>query len=287
MAKSESHKLGEFIGAFFEETMKKPVRELAEKHNLFFDSSGKRKARKGKKVTWVDINGSNHDLDFVIEKNGNENIIGEPVAFIELAWRSYTRHSKNKAQEIAGAINPICEKYKLCKPFKGAILSGVFTESSINQLRNDDFHVLYIPFKKIAQAFNTNGLNIDFDEKTKETDIKKMFNAVSKKSNKKKLELVRKELLKTCNPEIMQFITELESSLTRIIKSICILPLHGKRIEVFDIDKAINYIESYQELPKDSAIEYIEVIVTYNNGSIIQGQFKSKQESVDFLKIIN
>ena len=67
--------------------------------------------------------------------------------------------AKNKAQEIAGAINPICEKYKLCKPFKGAILSGVFTESSINQLRNDDFHVLYIPFKKIAQAFNTNGLN--------------------------------------------------------------------------------------------------------------------------------
>ena len=173
MATSQSHTLGEFIGAFFEDLMKKPVREFAHKHGLYFDTVGERKARGGKKLTWTDVHGSKHDLDFVLERGGTEDVIGEPVAFIELAWRRYTKHSKNKAQEIAGAVNPICEKYRLSKPFKGAILSGQFTENSLTQLKSDDFHVLYIPFEKLVQAFSIHGLDIDFDEDSKEADLKK------------------------------------------------------------------------------------------------------------------
>ena len=286
MATSQSHTLGEFIGAFFEDLMKKPIREFANKHSLYFDTIGKRKARGGKKLTWIDIHGSKHDLDFVIEKGGTEEVIGEPIAFIEIAWRRYTKHSKNKAQEIAGAVNPICEKYKLSKPFKGAILSGQFTENSLNQLKKDDFHVLYIPFEKLVQAFNIHGLDIDFDEDSKESDLKKKYSTISKRSNQSLLENVRREILNECDKEIKQFISELEASYTRKIKSICILPLHGTRTEVVNVEKAINFINKYENLPDNSTLEYIEVIVTYNNGSIIQCQFKSKDEAVDFLRRI-
>ena len=68
MANSQSHKLGEFIGAFFEDLMKKPFSDFADKNGLYFDTIGPRKARRGKKVTWTDIHGSKHDLDFVLEK---------------------------------------------------------------------------------------------------------------------------------------------------------------------------------------------------------------------------
>ncbi len=286
MARSQSHILGEFIGAFFEDLMKQPVREFAQKYGLYFDTVGKRKARGGKKLTWTDVHGSKHDLDFVLEKGGTEENIGEPVAFIELAWRSYTKHSKNKAQEISGAVNPICEKYKLSKPFKGAILSGQFTENSLNQLKRDDFHVLYIPFEKLVQAFSTHGLDIEFDEDSKEADVKKKHAAVSKRSNKALLEKVREEILNSCDAEIKQFITELEAFYTRKIKTICILPLHGTRTEVVDVEKAIAFINGYCDLPTNQKLEYIEVIVTYNNGSIIQCQFKTKAETVDFLQKI-
>lgn len=286
MAKSQSHILGEFIGAFFEDLMKKPVCEFANKHGLYFDTVGQRKARGGKKLTWTDVHGSKHDLDFVLEKGGTEETIGEPVAFIELAWRSYTRHSKNKAQEISGAVNPICEKYKLSKPFKGAILSGQFTENSLNQLKSDDFHVLYIPFEKMVKAFSAYGLDVEFNEDSKEADIKKMFTVVSKRSNKPLLEKVREEILKTCEAEIKQFIDELEASYTRKIKSISILPLHGTRTEVVDVEKAIAFINGYSNIPANQKLEYIEVIVTYNNGSIIQCQFKTKTETVEFLNKI-
>lgn len=286
MARSQSHILGEFIGAFFEDLMKKPVHEFAQKYGLYFDTIGKRKARRGKKVTWTDVHGSKHDLDFVLEKGGTEEAIGEPVAFIELAWRSYTKHSKNKAQEISGAVNPIYEKYKLSKPFKGAILSGQFTENSLRQLKNDDFHVLYIPLEKIIQAFSAHGLDIYFDEDSKEADVKKKHAAVSKRSNNTLLELVREEILNSCETEIKQFIAELETSYTRKIKTICILPLHGTRTEVVDVETAIAFINGYSNIPTNQKLEYLEVIVTYNNGSIIQCQFKTKAETVEFLNII-
>ena len=220
MATSQSHTLGEFIGAFFEDLMKNPIREFADKSGLYFDTVGYRKARGGCKLTWTDVHGSKHDLDFVLEKNGSEDAIGEPVAFIELAWRRYVRHSKNKAQEISGAVDPICEKYKFNKPFKGAILSGLFTKNSLDQLKKDNFNILYIPYEKLVDAFRTQGLDIDYDEDTKENDLRKKYAAVSKNENKPLLETVRKRILKTCETEIKQFISELSASYNRKIKNI-------------------------------------------------------------------
>lgn len=286
MAKSESHKFGEFIGEFFENLMQKPIRDFAKKNGLYFDTKGPRKARRSKKLTWTDVHGSKHDLDFVLEKDGNEETIGEPVAFIELAWRRYTKHSKNKAQEIQGAVDPICEKYKLAKPFKGAILSGQFTDNSLNQLKDDDFHVLYLPFEKLVQAFRNYDLDIFFDERTDEADIRKKHATVSKKTNKPILAKVREEILDTCGQEIKQFIADLSASYNRKIKTICILPLHGKRTEVADVEKAIDFISGYSTLPADQKLEYIEIIVTYNNDSVIRCQFKEKDDALDFLKKI-
>lgn len=283
MAKSEAHTLGEFIGTFFEDVMKKPIMEFANRNNLYFDTYGKRPARPSKKLTWEDINGSKHDLDFVLEKGGTDEVIGVPVAFIELAWRRYTKHSKNKAQEIAGAINPIFQKYRCVKPFKGAILCGHFTDNSLEQMKNDNFSVLYIPFNKLVAAFAKHGFDIDFDEDTKEADFRKKNVALAKHTNQPKLQLVRDELLSSCAVEINNFLHELESSYNRKIKSICILPLHGVRMEVTDKNSAIAFINGYNTLPDNHQLEYIEIIVTYNNGSDIQCHFKEKEEVIDFL----
>ena len=174
----------------------------------------------------------------------------------------------------------------MVKPFKGAILSGVFTDGSLNQLKSEGFHVLYIPSKKMVQAFSVHGLDIDYDEGTSKAELKSKYIAISKKSNKAILEKVRQEILKTCEPEIKQFVSELSASYKRKIKTICILPLHGKRTEVADVEKAIDYINGYTDIPTDHSLEYIEVIVTYNNGTIIQCQFKEKDEAVGFLERI-
>jgi hypothetical protein len=97
MAKSPSHKWGQIIGDFLEEVFSAQLAKFARKHKLYLDTKGERPARKGKKVSWVDSFENTHDLDFVLERNGTKNRIGEPVAFIESAWRRYTKHSRNKA----------------------------------------------------------------------------------------------------------------------------------------------------------------------------------------------
>lgn len=108
MAESPSHKWGQIIGQeFLEVAMDPHLRTTATKHGLFLDLKGTRPARTGKKISWADLYGNTHDLDFVFERGGSPNKIGDPVAFIETAWRRYTKHSRNKAQEIQGAVLPL------------------------------------------------------------------------------------------------------------------------------------------------------------------------------------
>ncbi len=101
MANSPSHRFGQTIGDLLEEIMAPQLQAFCDKRGLYLDKKGTRgQARAGTKVSWIDKYGNSHDLDFVIEKGGTENIRGRPLAFIEAAWRRYTKHSRNKAQEI-------------------------------------------------------------------------------------------------------------------------------------------------------------------------------------------
>ena len=98
------------------------------------------------------MNKNSHDLDFVLERGGTPDKIGMPVAFIETAWRRYTKHSRNKAQEIQGALEPLAETYRHLAPFKGAVLAGVFTEGALTQLRSLGFTVLYFSVRICRQC---------------------------------------------------------------------------------------------------------------------------------------
>ena len=281
MAKSPSHILGELIGNFFEDVMKAPIRQLCNKYNVYFDYIGSRPARRTKKISWTDINGSKHDLDYVIERNGTPEKIGVPIAFIELAWRRYSKHSKNKAQEISGAIIPIAEKYKEYNPFKGVILSGVFTEPSLKQLESQGFNVLYIPFEKIVNAFQKYGVDIYFDENTSEQELSVI---VDRFKNCAVLDKIAEELIASNKKEICSFVGALELSIKKQIDYIFVLPLHGKEMRFNSLDSAISYIQEYSTIPKDATIDRYVVGIYFNDGSQINCVFKDKLMAIDFLK---
>src|SRR3989337_2854442 len=153
MAESLAHTFGQIIGNILEAAVEPGLRKFAAEHDLYLDQKGKRSARKGKKATWTDLYGNAHDLDFVLERGGTDKTIGTPVAFIETAWRRYTKHSRNKAQEIQGAIHVLALTHKYSCPFTGAILAGVFTEGALTQLKSLGFHILYFPYNSIVEAF--------------------------------------------------------------------------------------------------------------------------------------
>src|SRR5437762_8090007 len=159
MAVSPAHRFGQIIGEVLEAGILPLLERFAERKGLYLDRKGPRAARTGKKVTWTDRNGNQHDLDFVLERGGTAEKIGQPVAFIETAWRRYTKHSRNKAQEIQGAIPPLVETHRSSAPFVGVILAGVFTEGALAQLQSLGFAVVYFRYETIVKVFRRVGIN--------------------------------------------------------------------------------------------------------------------------------
>lgn len=263
------------------------LQSFCEARGLFLDKKGTRgRARDGKKVTWTDKYGNNHDLDFVIEKDGNEDVRGRPLAFIEAAWRRYTKHSRNKAQEIQGAILPIAEQHNWDKPFLGVILAGVFTNGSLTQMKTSGFEVALFPYESIVAAFAAVGIDTKFDEETPDQVFQNTIDQIDALSRQRRAEFKR-HLMSSNQILLGQFFAKLQATLDRQIEQIILIPLHGQQSEFVTITDAIAFVTSYREdRLRDGSFRKYEIIVRYTNGDKIDASFKDKDKAVAFLRYI-
>lgn len=287
MAESAAHKWGQMIGDLLQRALREELQNVADRHHLYLDYQRARPARNGLRVSWQDRFGNAHDLDYVFERGGTEAMIGEPVAFIEAAWRRYTKHSKNKAQEIQGAVLALAETYSHFCPFLGIILAGQFTRTAVAQLRSHAFHVFHIPYSDIMQAFTSVGIDAAYEERTPERQFRQKIKQYQRLSPQQ-LDALKQALLGSPQPSqapLLAFLETLNASLSRRILGITILVLHGQSHHMATVDAAINYLQSYQETRPStaSAVKY-EVEVRYNNGDIIRGIFQTKEDAIHFLR---
>lgn len=209
--------------------------------------------------------------------------MGHPRAFIEIAYRRYTKHSRNKAGEIQCAVAPLAATYRNHHPFLGVVLAGVFTEGSLAQLRTNGFDVLYFPFGSIIKAFAGVGIDASFDEKSSDTVVKKKVDACRRLSKEERMS-VATALRRLHRRNVSQFILKLEASLTRAIQSIFVLALHGGSCRVDVPAKAIVFIEGYDESVCVSGFVRYEINIRYTNGDEIRGSFKTKGDAINFLQ---
>ncbi len=281
MAKSLSHKFGQIVGDLLELALLPQLENFAKQNKLFLDKYGIRKARSGKKVTWTDVSGNKHDLDFVLERGGSNEKIGTPVAFIESAWRRGTRHSKNKVQEIQAAINPIVLKNKATVCFKGAILGGDFTKPSFKQLESDNFSILYFSTDIFVKTFKKFDLDIFSDDATEESEFARRIESWASFDKKDKL---CKELVKLNKEKINEFFASLTEAVSRYIEQVIVLPLHGEETISKSINEAIDFLKKYSDEKTKLPLLKYEIIVKYNNGDRIEASFKDKKDTIKFLE---
>ncbi|MCB1397592.1 MAG: hypothetical protein KDJ98_16850 [Rhodobacteraceae bacterium] len=286
MAESPSHKFGQIVGNQLEEIMKPVLQDFCDSRGLYLDVQGKRSGvRKGKKVTWLDRYGNSHDLDFVIEKGGTPSQKGRPVAFIEAAWRRYTKHSRNKAQEIQGAILPIAEEYQWDRPFLGAVLAGVFTQGSLDQLASVGFKVLYFPYDSVVAAFGNIGIDVRFDETTPDEDFANCVAAIEALDDSAHDRI--KQYLIEANGDLFQsFLKELERVLDRMIERLIVVPLFGDEHEFHTIESAASYIDGFAEGENGGEFRKYEIIAKFSNGDSIEASFRDKVEARKFLRYL-
>lgn len=280
MAESLAHKLGQMIGDIIEQALAPRLREIAKKNNLYLDSKGERSARAGLKVSWSDGRKNSHDLDFVLERGGTEKKIGEPVAFIESAWRRYTKHSRNKAQEIQGALIPLSEKYYYNSPTLCALLAGEWTKGAKNQLESNNFIVLHFNYDNIVNAFKSVGVDVSTNEKTSEAEFQ---DKVQQLAGIQKIEKVYKHLLHSHSNEIEAFFGKLQVSIQKQISYILINSLYGKKTQIDSVGDAITFIKESIKDIKGIKFDSFIIIVQYKNGNQVEGKFGDKDSAVDFL----
>ncbi len=283
MAQSPSHRFGQIIGEVLEAAIRGPLEEVCQRHGLYLDSKHPRPARNRlNKVAWKDSKGNTHDLDYVIESGGSEETIGVPKAFIEIAWRRYTKHSRNKAQEIQGAIIPLAETYHEAHPFLGVVLAGVFTEGSLAQLRSHGFQILYFPYDSVIAAFAVADIDAAFGEGTADRELAKKVVRYEGLSDRKKQGIAR-SLRDQHATELSAFIAALEVSLNRLVVSVYVLPLHGELRELATPTAAISFLKQHDQTEKVREFVRYEIGVRYSNGDEIRGQFQSKVSAIEFL----
>ena len=287
MAESPAHKFGQLIGNLLEELIEPLLTSFAERNGLYLDyQKNQRSARRGKKVTWEDQYGNVHDLDYVLERDGSDDSMGMPVAFVEVAWRRYTKHSRNKAQEIQGAILPLAEKYQWSNPFLGAVLAGEFTGEARGQLSSLGFHVLYFPYNTITAAFASQNIEIVFDEGTPDSEFKKCVNKIERASSEK-MRKIKAHLSAANKEDIDKFMDALEKRFDRSIKRIMVIPLYGRLNEFATIDEALHFLDSYSVREGAGDFQRYEVHVSFSNGDKVEGTFKERTKVREFLQFMN
>lgn len=288
MAKSPSHRFGQMIGDLLEATVIRYCKPIAEEYGMYLDFKHPRLARKNQnEVKWTDLNGNTHKLDIVIESGGSEKIIGKPRAFIEMAWRRYTKHSKNKAQEISAAIKPLVSRYREHSPFYGAVLAGEFTQNSLNQMKSEGFKLLYFPIDMIEEAFALQGIDAHWEEDTPDRELEERIKQFESLSDIQ-LELIGDKLMSDNMKQWEVFLTSLRNSLDRRIENIYITSLYGNSKMFHNIQDACDYIASDVtdiSFTKASFYAY-QIIVKYSNGDKIEMQFKEQQDALTSLRYI-
>ena len=284
MAESPAHKLGQIIGGELEAVIHEPLVAIAGEFHLYLDHQHPRAARNGKKkVEWTDRYGNTHDLDYVLEEGGTEDVIGRPRAFIETAWRRYTKHSRNKAQEIQSAIAPLTETYQKDCPFLGVVLGGIFTDGALEQLRSHGFSIAYCPYESVLRAFASQGLDVSSEEGSSDAELERKVNDYSQLPSEQRGRIAE-EIRRLHADQFDPFINSLRASLDRFVQHIVVLTLSGTSHEFDRIDDAIRFIADHAEATPASDFVRYEITVRYSNRDEIRACFARREDAVLFLR---
>ncbi len=297
MAESLAHRWGQIVGDVFEAFVRSLLADVATRHGLYLDHKKPRKARASQggknlsKVTWQDGYGNRHDLDYVLERGGTEDALGTPVAFIESAWRRYTKHSKNKAQEIEAAVRPVAQTFSRHQPFCGAVLAGEFTKNALAQLESKGFAVLHVPYGSILAAFAELGIDASSEDGvrgTTEDEFRQKITLWEALPQPDATNSLVRHLASLHASEITSFVSRLEAAITRKVIMVRLSVLRGHALELPDVETAISYLieeEHSWRLREDAqSREYFEIQVRFNTGARIEATFPARREAIAFLR---
>ncbi|MBA4396918.1 MAG: DNA methylase [Syntrophus sp. (in: bacteria)] len=221
----------------------------------------------------------------MIERDGTDERIGRPLAFIETAWRRYTKHLRNKAQEIQGAILPLAEKYRWNNPFLETVLAGVFTEGSLEQLRSLGFNVLFFPYNTLVAAFKSEQIDIAFDENTPDRLFQQTTNRIEKAS-RAAMTRICAVLVRSNQAAIDSFFDALNKRLRQHVTRVVVIPLYGRVNELATIEDAVLFLDRHMVCEGSGEFRKYEIRIEFSNADKVEVFIEAKDKAKEFLAFI-
>lgn len=285
MAKSPAHKLGQIIGDELETAVHEPLSQIAREFGLYLDYRHPRAARgEKKKVAWTDRHGNTHELDYVLEDGGSAEKRGHPRAFIETAWRRYTKHSRNKAQEIQAAITPLADTFRQYRPFLGVVLGGIFTNGALDQFRSHNFSIAYCPYETVVRAFANEGIDVSSDEDTSEAELQCKIDAFEQLTTIRR-ERIARGIRELHADQFSLFFKDLRRCLGRFVQHVFVLTLSGNSHKFDFIKDAIRFITEHDQAEPASDFVRYELNIRYSDGDEIRADCSRRAKAVAFLRL--
>jgi hypothetical protein len=146
--------------------------------------------------------------------------------------------------------------------------------------------VLYIHYQKIVEAFDSQGIDIHFDESTPDKEFQRCVRMLEKCTVGTLLK-IKNHLLKATATEIDLFLKALENHTKRLIKKIIITPIFGDANEFSKVEQAIEFLDTYPTNFGSQTFKRLEIQATFSNGDRIEGSFNSTEEAKRFLSFIS
>lgn len=280
---SAGHKLGQLIGDWYEEYFVHDLlKGVAESLGLYLDTRFvERKAVRGEKIIWEDLDCNNVDYDCVLELGGTDEHKGEPVAFIESFWRRGSRHSKDKARDDSGKLMPMRDTYPTAR-FLGIISCGDFTQPACDLVRSRNIDLFYINKNNIIKAFSDNDLIIDYPDKSKEDDKQKVAATFERNFTPAKKKAVAKSLKEIVGDVTMKaYIDRVSSALSALPQEYRITCRHESNPQVFfsteELAKFLKKPSFNMSSPKNSYIYEI----FYSDGTEFAREVENSEELIE------
>lgn len=80
-----------------------------------------------------------------------------------------------------------------------------------------------------------------------------------------------------------EFMFQLKRTVLRQINAVRVIPLHGSAKDCVAVTDAITFVENYDEAAPTGPLVKYEVMIRYDNGDKIEGQFQDRAVTIEFL----
>lgn len=199
-----------------------------------------------------------------------------------MAWRRYTKQSRNKTGEIEGALLPLKDTYPTCR-FLGAIVAGEYTDGGKRQLESHGIVVFHIPFDQFARCFRKQGVELSYPESaTSEQKLApiRQWEALSPR----KVVALRSCIEKAITHGYSAFRNSLQEALLRRVESIRVFPLYGTEHVFSSVREAMKALHQFEEAEvHEHPLVKFELQLRFSNGDKVDAAFHAKEAVLDFL----